>query len=77
MLISPVTFRADKAAAVTGLLAGHVRDALADAGDISPVIDLLDAVLHCGYGAAAQRSAYQRRGRLMDVISAAATTTTA
>ena len=76
VLINPVTFRPDKAAAVTGLLAGHVRDALADAGDTSPVTDLLDAVLHRGNGAAAQRSAYQRRGRLMDVITAAATITT-
>ena len=76
VLINPVTFRPHKAAAVTGLLAGHVRDALADAGDTSLVTDLLDAVLHRGNGAAAQRSAYQRRGRLMDVITAAATTTT-
>ena len=76
MLINPVTFRPDKAAAVTGLLAGHVRDALADAGDTGPVTDLLDAVLHRGNGAAAQRSAYRRRGRLMDVITAAATITT-
>ncbi len=29
-----------------------------------------------GNGAAAQRSEYQRRGRLVDVITAAATTTT-
>ena len=76
VLINPVTFRPDKAAAVTGLLAGHVRDALADGGDASTVSDLLDAVLHRGNGAAAQRSVYQRRGRLMDVITAAATTTT-
>ena len=76
VLIDPVTFRPDKAAAVTGLLVEHVRDALADAGDTRLVTDLLDAVLYRGNGAAAQRSEYQRRGRLVDVITAAATTTT-
>ena len=76
VLIDPVTFRPDKAAAVTGLLVEHVRDALADAGDTRLVTDLLDAVLYRGNGATAQRSEYQRRGRLMDVITAAATTTT-
>ena len=49
---------------------------LADAGDTRLVTDLLDAVLYRGNGATAQRSEYQRRGRLMDVITAAATTTT-
>jgi carboxylate-amine ligase len=76
VLINPVTFRPDKAVAVTGLLVEHVRDALADAGDALLVADLLDAVLRRGNGAAAQRSEYQRRGRLVDVITAAATTTT-
>jgi carboxylate-amine ligase len=76
VLIDPVTFRPDKAAAVTDLLVEHVRDALADAGDIRLVTDLLDAVLYRGNGATAQRLEYQRRGRLMDVITAAATTTT-
>ena len=76
VLIDPVTFRPDKAAAVTGLLVEHVRDALADAGDTRLVTDLLDAVLHRGNGATAQRLEYQRRGRLVDVIAAAATTTT-
>jgi len=76
VLINPVTFRPDKAVAVTGLLVEHVRDALADAGDALLVADLLDAVLRRGNGAAAQRSEYQRRGRLVDVITAAAATTT-
>ena len=76
VLINPVTFRPDKAVAVTGLLVEHVRDALADTGDTLLVADLLDAVLHRGNGAAAQRSEYQRRGRLVDVITAAAATTT-
>ena len=62
VLIDPVTFRPDKAAAVTALLVEHVRDALADAGDTRLVTDLLDAVLYRGNGAAAQRSEYQRRG---------------
>ena len=76
VLINPVTLRPDNAAAVAGLLVEHVRDALADAGDTLLVAGLLDAVLRRGNGAAAQRSEYQRRGRLMDVITAAATTTT-
>ncbi len=76
VLIDPVTFRPDKAAAVIGLLIEHVRDALADAGDTRLVTDLLDAVLHRGNGATAQRSEYQRRGRLVDIITAAITTTT-
>jgi len=76
VLINPVTFRPDKAVAVTGLLVEHVRDALADAGDALLVADLLDAVLRRGNGAAAQRSEYQRRGRLVDVVTAAAATTT-
>ncbi len=76
MLINPVTFRPDKAVAVAGLLVEHVRDALADAGDTVLVAGLLDAVLRRGNGAAGQRSDCQRRGRLMDVITAAATTTT-
>ena len=76
VLINPVTFRPDNAAAVAGLLVKHVRDALADTGDTLLVAGLLDAVLRRGNGAAAQRSEYQRRGRLMDVITAAATTTT-
>ncbi|MGO9781451.1 MAG: glutamate--cysteine ligase [Streptosporangiaceae bacterium] len=75
VLINPVTLRPDKATAVTALLVEHVRDALADAGDTLLVADLLDAVLHRGNGAAAQRSQYQRRGRLMDVITAAAAIT--
>jgi hypothetical protein len=58
------------------LLVEHIRDALADAGGTLLVADLLDAVLYRGNGAAAQRSEYQRRGRLMDVITAAAATTT-
>ena len=77
VLIDPVTFRPDKAAAVTGLLVEHVRDAPDNAGDTRLVTDLLDAVLHRGDGAAAQRPEHQRRGRLVDVITAAATTTTA
>ncbi len=76
VLINPVTFRPDKAVAVTGLLVKHVRDALADAGDTLLVAGLLDAVLHRGNGAVAQRSEYQRRGRLTDVVTAAAATTT-
>ena len=36
---------------------------------------LLDAVLRHGNGAAAQRAEYRRNGRLTDVITAAAITT--
>ena len=58
------------------MLAGRVRDALAETGDVEVVAGLLDTVLRRGNGAAAQRAEYRRSSRLTDVITAAAAITT-
>ena len=71
-LIDPFTGRPDQAAAVVSLLLDHVRDALADAGDLAAVSGLVADVRRRGNGAAFQRNAFRRTGRLRDVVSAAA-----
>ena len=56
----------DRAPAVIGLLLDHVRDALADAGDLATVTGLIEELLRRGNGAAFQRDAFRRTGgRLM------------
>jgi carboxylate-amine ligase len=75
VLINPVTWRPEPAAAVAGALARHVGDALADAGDTDAVAGLLAAVLHRGNGAAFQREAYRRSGDLAEVVSGAVAAT--
>ncbi len=72
-LISPVTGLPEPAAAVTGLLAGHCREALG--GDADTVTELLTALQARGNGAAAQRAAYRRSGSLPAVISGAVAVT--
>ncbi|MFY9932039.1 MAG: glutamate--cysteine ligase [Streptosporangiaceae bacterium] len=74
-LVSPVTSRPEPAQAVVRLFVDHVQDALADAGDEDTVAELLGAVLTRGNGAAFQRSAYARSGRLEDVVAGAVTAT--
>jgi glutamate---cysteine ligase / carboxylate-amine ligase len=74
-LISPVTGRPEPAQAVVRLLVDHVRDAVADAGDEDTVAELLGAVLTRGNGAAFQRSAFARSGRLEDVVMGAVAAT--
>ena len=71
-LIDPRTGRPGGAAAVTALLLAHVRDALADAGDLGTVTGLLTDVLRRGTGAAFQRDALRRTGSLRDVVASAA-----
>jgi carboxylate-amine ligase len=71
-LIDPRTSRPGGAAAVTALLLAHVRDALADAGDLDTVTGLLTEVQRRGTGAAFQREAFRRTGRLRDVVASAA-----
>ena len=71
-LIDPRTGRPGGAAAVTALLLAHVRDALADAGDLGTVTGLLTQVLRRGTGAAFQREEFRRTGRLRDVVAGAA-----
>ncbi len=75
-LVHPVTGRPERAAIVVNLLFEHVRDALADAGDIDTVTDLLTAVMDRGNGAVFQRDVYRRSGQLPSVISHAAAATT-
>lgn len=75
VLINPATGLPEQSAAVVNLLLEHVGDALADAGDTETVTDLLSAVLNRGNGAAFQRSAYRRSGRLSDVVNSAAEVT--
>ena len=55
----------------TRLLA-HVRDALADAGDLGTVTGLLTEARRRGTGAAFQREVFRRTGRLRDVVACAA-----
>jgi glutamate---cysteine ligase / carboxylate-amine ligase len=74
-LVSPVSGRPEPAPAVVRLLVDHVRDALADAGDEDTVAELLGAVLTRGNGAAFQRSAYARSGRLAEVVAGAVAAT--
>jgi carboxylate-amine ligase len=71
-LIDPFTGRPHQAPAVIGLLLDHVRDALADAGDLAAVTGLVADVQRRGNGAAFQRDAFGRRGRLRDVVTSAA-----
>ena len=71
-LIDPRTGRPGGAAEVTALLLAHVRDALADAGDLGTVTGLLTDVLRRGTGAAFQRGEYRRTGRLSEVVASAA-----
>ncbi|HEX3924200.1 MAG TPA: glutamate--cysteine ligase [Streptosporangiaceae bacterium] len=75
VLIDPVTWRPEPAAAVADALLRRVGDALADAGDTDTVADLLAAVLRRGNGAEFQRDAYRRSGDLAEVVSGAVTAT--
>jgi carboxylate-amine ligase len=75
VLIHPVSGRPEPSAAVANLLLEHVSDALADAGETDTVTDLLAAVIQRGNGAAFQRNAYRRCGRLPGVVSRAAAAT--
>ena len=71
VLLNPVTELPEQATAVVGMLLDHCRDALEDTGDTATVTELLAALLARGNGAAFQRAAYRRSGRLPDVISGA------
>jgi carboxylate-amine ligase len=75
VLINPVTWRPEPAAAVADALLRHAGDALADAGDAGTVADLLAAVLRRGNGAEFQRGAYRRAGDLAEVVSGAVAAT--
>jgi carboxylate-amine ligase len=74
-LLNPVTGRPEQAAAVAGLLVDHCRDALDDAGETDVVQEMLRILLARGNGAALQRTAFRRSGRLADVVSSAVAAT--
>jgi carboxylate-amine ligase len=74
-LLNPATGLPERAGIVVNMLLDHCRDALADAGETDAVAELLAALLAHGNGAAFQRAAYRRSGRLSDVISSAVAVT--
>ena len=71
-LVDPFTGRPAQAPVVVGLLLEHVRDALADAGDLAAVTGLVADVRGRGNGASFQRDAFRRTGLLRDVVTSAA-----
>jgi glutamate---cysteine ligase / carboxylate-amine ligase len=75
VLLNPVSCLPEPAAAVAGMLLDHCRDALAEAGDEDTIADLLAALFARGTGAAFQRAAYRRSGRLRQVVGDAITVT--
>lgn len=70
-LVHPVSGRPEAASAVVRALVDHVRPALAAAGDLPVVSDLLSAVLSRGNGAMIQRRAYGAAHSLLDVVGTA------
>ena len=74
-LLNPVTGRPEQAATVASLLVDHCRDALDDAGETDVVQEMLRILLARGNGAACQRTAFRRSGRLADVVTSAVTAT--
>jgi glutamate---cysteine ligase / carboxylate-amine ligase len=74
-LLNPVTGLPEPAAAVASLLVDHCRDALDDAGDTDAVTEMLSVLLARGNGAAFQRTAFRRSGRLADVVTSAVAAT--
>lgn len=76
-LIDPSTGRPAPAGDVIGHLVEHLRPALAESGDEEFVDDAVRRVLEQGTGAARQRAAYRRAGRIDDVIRVVAKETEA
>ena len=68
-LLNPVTGLPKQARAVVLMLLDHCRGALAEAGEADTVTELVTGLLARGNGAAFQRVAYRRSGRLSEVIS--------
>ncbi|PVZ52220.1 glutamate--cysteine ligase [Arthrobacter sp. H-02-3] len=70
-LLHPVTHRPTTARNVVDALHGHVREALDDTGDAAYVAESLQRILDQGTGAGRQRQAFERNGRLADVVTLA------
>lgn len=71
-LLDPHTHRPAPALAVVNSLLNHIRDALADIGDLPRVEELVDRTLARGTGAARQLEVLHRTGDLEDVVADAA-----
>jgi glutamate---cysteine ligase / carboxylate-amine ligase len=68
VLVDVTARRVVPARVLVGRLLRHVRNSLDDAGDADVVDELVAALLARGTGAARQREAHRRRGRLEDVV---------
>jgi carboxylate-amine ligase len=68
-LVHPTTGHPVPAAVAVQALLDHVASALADAGELDTVRELLRAVLRRGTGSRAQRAVFARTGRLADVVA--------
>ena len=68
VLVDVVTRRPAPARVLVGRPIRHVRHSLEEAGDLATVEDLAAALLAGGTGAARQRDAFRRSGRLEDVV---------
>ena len=65
----PIAGRPVPAAVAVEALLDHVTPALADAGELDTVRELLRAVLRRGTGSRVQRAVFARAGRLEDVVA--------
>lgn len=74
-LLHPVTHRPDTARNVLTALHDHVRDALGETGDAAYAAESLPRILSQGTGATRQREAFERSGRLADVVARATSLT--
>lgn len=68
-LLDPVTRHPQRALAVVNALLHHIREALADMGDLQRVEQLTDHLLDAGTGAVRQMEVLHRTGRLEDVVA--------
>ena len=68
-LVDPRTLLPAPARTVLDALLAHVHDALEDAGELTEVHQLHEALWRDGTGAARQRSIYGRTGTLADVVA--------
>ncbi len=67
-LLSVDTGRPAPAEEIVRTMLAELRDPLEEAGDYDEVASLLEATLRQGNGAARQRAAFERAGRLEDVV---------
>lgn len=74
-LLDPHTSHPTPALAVVNSLLGHVREALADIGDLPRVEELMDELLNAGTGASRQLEVLHRTGGLEEVVADAANCT--